>query len=115
MPPIWLATYWPYYSSSQYYSQLPVEDEDQYAQALGNFASQHGTEIADDESDGDWVDQDGNTWSGDVDGDPQAADNQDDDGDDDGGDDDDDDDDDDDSGDDDDAGDDGGDDGGDDD
>jgi hypothetical protein len=65
MPNVWLATYWPYYASPSYYKQVPTEDEDEYAQRLGNFASQN------------------NTWEGAPDDDPAAADGDDDSGDDD--------------------------------
>jgi hypothetical protein len=73
MPPLWLATYWPYYASTNYAMQVPLEDEDQYAQDLGTFAANNSTMIADDESDGQWVDQDGNSWDGDSSEDPDAA------------------------------------------
>ena len=98
MPPLWLATYWPYYASSSYYSQIPVQDEVAYAQDIGNFASQNNQAIVNDASDGEWVDQDGNTWEGNLGDDPDSVanadasdddsgDDSDDDSDDDGGDD----------------------------
>jgi len=72
MPTIWLATYWPYYSSSAYFNQVPSEDDEAYAQALATVASQDGQAIVNDASDGEWVDQDGNTWEGDPGADPAA-------------------------------------------
>jgi hypothetical protein len=74
MPPVWLATYWPYYTSSAYYTQVPVEDEVEYAEDIGHEASTDEQDIENDASDGEWVDQDGNTWEGDSGDDPAAAD-----------------------------------------
>ena len=49
---------------------IPPEDDVEYAEQLGTFASQNSQAITDDASDGEWVDQDGNTWDGDFAEDP---------------------------------------------
>lgn len=72
MPPVWLATYWPYYTSPTYYALIPADEQVQYAENIGNFASTDSAAIGQDASDGSWVDQDGNTWSGAEEDDPAA-------------------------------------------
>lgn len=74
MPPVWLATYWPYYSSPAYATRVPSEDEDEYANDLKTFSSQNQDLIDEDASDGEWTDQDGNTWEGDPSSDPAETD-----------------------------------------
>jgi hypothetical protein len=70
---IWFATYFPFYSSSYYQSTYVPEDEQtEYQNDVSTFQSENDNAIADDSSQGDWTDTDGNTWSGSTSDDPGA-------------------------------------------
>lgn len=70
MPPPWLATYWPYYSSPTYAARVPPDEEGELKDDLNKFSDEDQSLIDEDQADGEWVDSDGNTWDGSAGDDP---------------------------------------------
>jgi hypothetical protein len=72
--PVWFSTYFPFYSSSYYQSTyVPADDQTEFQNDVSTFQSENESAIADDSSQGDWTDTDGNTWSGSTSDDPGAS------------------------------------------